>query len=63
MTTAQKQTLKETQTIQNESSSSEKEELTWEQEFSRLSIDYKNICDRYNKLFALYAELLDKYLK
>lgn len=58
----QKQTQEETQTIQNEPSPSE-EELTWEQEFSKLSIDYKNICDRYNKLFALYAELLDKYLK
>lgn len=62
MTKVQKQTQEETQTIQNEPSPSE-EELTWEQEFSKLSIDYKNICDRYNKLFALYAELLDKYLK
>lgn len=62
MTKVQKQIQEEAQTIQNEPSSSE-EEVDWEEEFSKLSIDYKNICDKYNKLFALYAELLDKYLK
>ena len=62
MTKVQKQIQEEAQTIQTESEASEKE-INWKEEFSRLSIDYKNICDKYNKLFALYAELLDKYLK
>lgn len=62
MTKVQKQIQEEAQTIQTEPESIE-HEVDWEEEFSRLSIDYKNICDKYNKLFALYAELLDKYLK
>lgn len=62
MTKVQKQIQEEAQTIQTEPEASEKE-INWKEEFSRLSIDYKNICDKYNKLFALYAELLDKYLK
>lgn len=62
MTKVQKQIQEEAQTMQIEHECSEAE-VNWKEEYSKLSIDYKNICDKYNKLFALYAELLDKYLK
>lgn len=62
MTKVQKQVQEEAQTMQSEPMSSE-EVVNWKERFSNLSIDYKNMCDKYNKLFALYAELLDKYLK